>query len=382
MFRCLCKWWKCKAVSKYTNNFNDCLSVSLHNFQCPANRKLILLSGLQQIYSLNTITMVGSAGADLSKAISDDKIFVATAKDITLPVILFANLHEAIVMIGRDVCKTLIYLLKARLFYLFSTLLMLIAAPSVEHSYESIMSQRVIGRNYGNATVALISEPDSCWFETGPYDSWIDNSIMQVTNLEVQHGNCVNGTVSLLATALAVTNAYFLLFSRNLLSLFTLFFEAPWFHFGILLELLFRLFTVFSTPRKTSSRFHLQMRLRLIIGMHRVKRISYGGLLRVNSSPAPLHSLEANFGILKSGPLSVLASTASFEDLQYFYIASDVISFHVQQLVLKHRRTAKKERRTAKALKTEGTDNETLDVVNHLLFIILLLSLYEPSEEN
>ena len=362
MFRCLCKWWKCKAVSKYTNNFNDCLSVSLHNFQCPANRKLILLSGLQQIYSLNTITMVGSAGADLSN--------------------LFANLHEAIVMIGRDVCKTLIYLLKARLFYLFSTLLMLIAAPSVEHSYESIMSQRVIGRNYGNATVALISEPDSCWFETGPYDSWIDNSIMQVTNLEVQHGNCVNGTVSLLATALAVTNAYFLLFSRNLLSLFTLFFEAPWFHFGILLELLFRLFTVFSTPRKTSSRFHLQMRLRLIIGMHRVKRISYGGLLRVNSSPAPLHSLEANFGILKSGPLSVLASTASFEDLQYFYIASDVISFHVQQLVLKHRRTAKKERRTAKALKTEGTDNETLDVVNHLLFIILLLSLYEPSEEN
>ena len=33
-------------------------------------------------------------------------------------------------------------------------------------------------------------------------------------------------------------------------------------------------------------------------------------------------------------------------------------------------------------MSTKGTDNETLDVVNHLLFIILLLSLYEPSEEN
>ena len=86
--------------------------------------------------------MVGSAGADLSKAalISDDKYFVGTGKDIPLPVILFANLHEAIVMVGRDVCNTLIYLLKARQFYLFSTLLLLIAAPSVENSYVSIMS--------------------------------------------------------------------------------------------------------------------------------------------------------------------------------------------------------------------------------------------------
>ena len=328
--------------------------------------------------------MVGSAGADLSKTarISDDKSFVATGKDLQLPVILFANLYEAIVMIGRDAYSTLIYLLKARLFYLSFTLLMLIAAPTVEHTYDSIMSQREIRRNYGNATVAQISEPDSCWFETGSYDSWIDNQIIQVTNLEEQNGNCVNGTLSLLANALAFTNAYFFLFSRNLLSLFTLFFEAPWFHFCILLELLFRMFTVFSTPRKTSSRFHLQMRLRLIIGMHRIRRISYGGLLRVSSSLAPLHRLEAIFGVSKSGPMSVLASTASFEELQYFYIASDVICFHVQQLVLKHRRTAKKERRSAKLLSTEGTDNEALDVGYHLLFIILLLSLYEPSEEN
>ena len=96
------------------------------------------------IRGMTITTMVGSAGADLSKAalISDDKFFVASGKDTPLAVILFANLHEAIVMIGRDVCNTLIYLLKARLFYLCSTLLMLIAAPSVEHTYASIKFKR------------------------------------------------------------------------------------------------------------------------------------------------------------------------------------------------------------------------------------------------
>ena len=89
--------------------------------------------------------MVGSAGADLSKAalISDDKFFVASGKDTPLAVILFANLHEAIVMIGRDVCNTLIYLLKARLFYLCFTLLMLIAAPKPTYDSPLHLDERV-----------------------------------------------------------------------------------------------------------------------------------------------------------------------------------------------------------------------------------------------
>ena len=111
--------------------------------------------------------MVGSAGTDLSRTalVSDDKSFVAAGKYLPLLVLVIANLQEAVVMIWRDVCNTLIYPLKARLFYMCSTLLMLIAAPSVEHTFASILSLREIGRNYANATVARISEPNSFWFE-------------------------------------------------------------------------------------------------------------------------------------------------------------------------------------------------------------------------
>ena len=97
--------------------------------------------------------------------------------------------------------------------------------------------------------------------------------------------------------------------------------------------------------------------------------------MRVNNSPAPLHSLELIFGVPGPEPISVLLSRASLEDLQYFYTAADIIAFYVQEHVLKHRRTAKKEQRTGKVLSIDGTDNLTLDVMNHLLFVILLLSL-------
>ena len=196
-----------------------------------------------------------------------------------------------------------------------------------------------------------------------------------MTNFEQQRENCFNDTLALIANAWAVTRAYILLFSRNLFGLFTLIFGAPWFHFCILSLLLFRMFTIFSASKKKSVRHQLQMRLHLVIAMHRVRRLSYGGLLRVNNSPAPLHSLELIFGVPGPEPISVLLSRASLEDLQYFYTAADIMTFYVQEHVLKHRRTAKKEQRTGKVLSIDGTDNLTLDVMNHLLFVILLLSL-------
>ena len=78
--------------------------------------------------------MIGSAWADLSRTalVSDENSFVATGKDLPLLVVVFANLQEAIAVIWRDVCTTLLYLLKSRLFYLCFTLLMLIAAPKPE----------------------------------------------------------------------------------------------------------------------------------------------------------------------------------------------------------------------------------------------------------
>ena len=102
------------------------------------------------------------------------------------------------------------------------------------------------------------------------------------------------------------------------------------------------MFTIFSASKKTSARLQLQMRLHLVIGMHRVRRLSYAGLLRVNNSPVPLHSLELIFGVPGTEPISVLLSRASLEDLQYFYTAADIITFYVQEHVLKDRRTAKK----------------------------------------
>ena len=89
--------------------------------------------------------MVGSAWADLSRTalVSDENSFVATGKDLPLLVVVFANLQEAIAVIWRDVCTTLLYLLKSGLFYL--CLLMLIAAP--KPTYDSPLHLR-LGRYY------------------------------------------------------------------------------------------------------------------------------------------------------------------------------------------------------------------------------------------
>ena len=75
--------------------------------------------------------MVGSAWADLSRTalVYDENSFVAAGKDLPLLLVVFANLQEAIAVIWSDVCTTLLYLFKSRLFYLCFTLLMLIAAP-------------------------------------------------------------------------------------------------------------------------------------------------------------------------------------------------------------------------------------------------------------
>ena len=80
--------------------------------------------------------MVGSAWADLSRTalVSDENSFVATGKDLPLLVVVFANLQEAIAVIWRDVCTTLLYLLKSRLFYLCFILLRRLNLPTTPRS--------------------------------------------------------------------------------------------------------------------------------------------------------------------------------------------------------------------------------------------------------
>ena len=112
-------------------------------------------------------------------------------------------------------------------------------------------------------------------------------------SFEAEFGTCVCSTMSYTAKVLPPMSAYFILFLRNFWGICTLVFKAPWFHFCVLLELLFRLFTESSTPRNKASRFQLSVKLRVAIGMHQVKRLSHVGLRRLQKSPAPLHSLES-----------------------------------------------------------------------------------------
>ena len=136
---------------------------------------------------------------------------------------------------------------------------------------------------------------------------------------------------------LKLLNEYFILLLRNMCSLSTIVFKASWFHFCIMVELIFRLFSTFSVSQHTASRFQLLVRLRMAIGMRRLQRLSKDGLLRLMKSHAPLHTLEDICGFPRSRSLSVQANMACLEDLSHLYSASDLISIYVEQLVSQHR---------------------------------------------
>ena len=198
-------------------------------------------------------------------------------------------------------------------------------------------SYRDIFRNNKTATVTQVVDQELCWFQTRLFHTRIDNQVnttiftapaqkgpitfsyniacevqeeemasqffLPLIGFEEQPVTCASGTISLIANVLTVTTAYLILFLRNLCIISTLILNAPWFHFCVLLELIFRLFSGFSISGHTASRsghtpsrFQLLVRLRMAIGMHRVKRLSYVGLLRLYNSPAPSHSLEAICG--------------------------------------------------------------------------------------
>ena len=97
------------------SSFIDRSSILIPNFHVKQIVKLTFLSGLQQICNLNIKPMVGSAWPDLSRTalVFDENSFVATGKDLPLLVVVFANLQEAIAVIWRDVCTTILYILKS-----------------------------------------------------------------------------------------------------------------------------------------------------------------------------------------------------------------------------------------------------------------------------
>ena len=286
---------------------------------------------------------------------------------------------------------------------------MLIAAPSFEDTYSSVICRDHV-RDHRNGTVIQITDQNFYWFQGELFDRGfihemnstifsaltrpvtssyniatelsneeIASQLLPVIGFEAQPVTCLSGIMSLIANVLPVM---IILFLRNLCSISTLVLKAPWFHFCVLLELVFRVFFGFSTSRNSASRFQLLLRLRMAIGVHQIKRLSNVRLLRLEKSPAPLYSLEAIGGFPLSLSLSEKVRMASLEDLKYLYCASDVFASYIEQLIVHRRQTAKKLRARRHMLSTATADTQNCDITYYFWFIILLLSLCETSNEN
>ena len=169
---------------------------------------------------------------------------------------------------------------------------------------------------------------------------------------------------------------------QNIYSVYILVLKAPWFHFIILLGLVFRVFTTFPTSQSKVSRFRLLVKHRMALGRLRANRVSYVELLSLRNTPACLHSLEFSCGIAQARSLSAQSAGASLEDLLYMSRASDGMFDYLGQLIAKHSLNARKERRRKQRMRTFATDTMPGNIIDSFLLIILILSLFVKSEEN
>ena len=128
--------------------------------------------------------------------------------------------------------------------------------------------------------------------------------------------------ILLIVNVFSFVSALTFLFFQNTCIVSILILEAPWFHFIILVGILFRLYTglhTLHTSQNKVSRFRLLVRLRLALGKLRIQRLSYVELLSLRNSPACLHRFDLSCGIAKARLLSVQMNNVSLEDLSYLY---------------------------------------------------------------
>ena len=170
--------------------------------------------------------------------------------------------------------------------------------------------------------------------------------------------------------------------SSSLSVIFYLILKAPWFHFIILLVLVFQLFIIFLFSQNKVSRFRLLIKHRMALGRLRARRLSYVELLKLRNSPACLHSLEFSCGIAQARSLSVQIADASLEDLLFMFRASDIMTHYLGKLIAKRSQEAKKERQRRRRLQHLKTNTMQGNVIYSFLLIILILSLFVKSEEN
>ena len=323
------------------------------------------------------------------------------------------------------------YLLKARWFYILTTLVFVISAPSVECSSFSIISceERMSTNITGSSAVDVGSDSDrskngvlgtvmehplhggnvSCSYDnavvilrgwpTGvcnvpdgsgkiSFGQRYNHGFMGTKSFQtdVSYGQepatCTLNHILQIVNVLAFVSKLAISYFQNICSAYILILRAPWFRFIILLGLIFRLSTTIPTSQKKVSRFRLLVRLRMALGRLRVQRLSYVELLNLRKSHACLQSLESPCGIAQERLLSGYMANASLGDLSYFSCASDIMSVYVGQVIAKRNQEVKKERLRKRRLRYCKTDSTHCDIIYTFLLIILILSLFEKSEES
>ena len=329
----------------------------------------------------------------------------------------FTTLGQALVAFitnMKDCFCGWMYFLKARWLYIFTALVFVISASSVECSSLSVIScDEIVTWNITGKS-GLQVESDSYMLKNGiqvqvmehlfsTLSSVVLNASNRSANIFVQiYCYSFTGIQPFLAEVgygdeivtcnikdiLLIGNIFELLstlpspFMGNVYSVCIFILKAPWFHFIILLGLVFRFFTTFTVSQNKVTRFRLLIKLRMALGRLRAKRLSYVELVSLRNSPACLHSLELSCGIAQARSLSVQIADASLEDLLYFYRASDVMALYLGKLIAKRTQESKKERRRKRKLRHFTTEAQRGNFINSFLLIILLLSLFVKSEEN
>ena len=130
------------------------------------------------------------------------------------------------------------------------------------------------------------------------------------------------------------------------------------------------------------SRLYLLLRARVVIGIKRISRMSYSELQQLLNSHAPLHDLEAKRGSLSSHKLCERLREASLPELSYLYDASEIITRNVVQVLSQNPKYVKQQRRWGKV--TGGHDRESFELhtIERFQFVLLVLSLFEKTNED
>ena len=133
---------------------------------------------------------------------------------------------------------------------------------------------------------------------------------------------------------------------------------------------------------KNDSRFCLQLRARVAIGIKRIERMPFRQLIQLHNSHAPLLYLEASRQLPGTNKLCRIMKEASLSDLSYINNASDIISRNVEKVLSQNLKYVKQQRlweRVACKLNQRHFDDHTIEMFK---FVILVLSLFENNNED